>query len=60
MDLVLLIILVLLTGIVSSILYLNLKSKTKDEKENKEAEVIATLSVPRTKRGTLSKEIRMR
>ena len=43
MDLVLLIILVLLTGIVSSILYLNLKSKPKDEKENKEAEEIANL-----------------
>ena len=43
MDTVLLIILVVLTGIVSAILYLNLKSKPKDENENKEAEEIANL-----------------
>ena len=43
MDTVLLIILVILTGIASAILYLNLKSKPKDENENKEAEEIANL-----------------
>ena len=42
MDSVVIIILVLLTGIVSAILYLNLKSKPKDD-ENKEAEEIANL-----------------
>jgi Uncharacterized protein conserved in bacteria len=43
MDIVLLIVLVLLTGIASTILYLNLKSKPKDENENKEVEEIANL-----------------
>jgi len=37
MDIILIILLVLLTGIASSILYLNLKSKPKDDNENKEA-----------------------
>jgi len=41
MDIVLLIVLVLLTGIASAILYLNIKSKPKNE--NKEAEEIANL-----------------
>jgi DNA recombination protein RmuC len=43
MDTVLLIILVVLTGIASAILYLNLRSKPKDENENKEFEEIANL-----------------
>ena len=43
MDTVLLIILVVLTGIASAILYLNLKSKPKEDNENKEAEEIANL-----------------
>ena len=43
MDTVLLIILIVLTGIASAILYLNLRSKPKDENENKEAEEIANL-----------------
>ena len=43
MDIILVILLVLLVGIVSSILYLNLKSKPKDDNENKEAEEIANL-----------------
>ena len=43
MDIVLLIVLVFLTGIASTILYLNLKSKPKDENENKEVEEIANL-----------------
>ena len=43
MEIVLLIILILLTGIASVILYLNLKSKPKDDNENKEAEEIASL-----------------
>ena len=41
MDIVLLIVLVVLTGIASAILYLNIKSKPKNE--NKEAEEIANL-----------------
>src|SRR5210317_392117 len=41
MDIVLLIVLVLLTGIASAILYINIKSKPKNE--NKEAEEIANL-----------------
>ena len=45
MDIVLLIVLVLLTGIASTILYLNLKSKPKDENENKEAEEMANLKL---------------
>jgi len=43
MDIILVVLLVLLVGIASSILYLNLKSKPKDENENKEAEEIANL-----------------
>ena len=43
MDIILVVLLVLLVGIASSILYLNLKSKPKDDKENKEAEEIANL-----------------
>ena len=43
MDSVVIIILVLLTGIVSAILYLNLRSKPKDDSENKEAEEMANL-----------------
>ncbi|MDC0621644.1 DNA recombination protein RmuC [Candidatus Pelagibacter sp.] len=43
MDIILIVLLVLLIGIASSILYLNLKSKPKDESENKEAEEIANL-----------------
>jgi DNA recombination protein RmuC len=41
MDIVLLIVLVVLTGIASAILYLSIKSKPKNE--NKEAEEIANL-----------------
>ena len=43
MDSILIILLVLLLGGVLAILYLNLKSKPKDENENKEAEEIANL-----------------
>ena len=43
MDIILIILLVLLIGIASSILYLNLKSKPIDDNENKEAEEIANL-----------------
>ena len=43
MEAVFLIILILLFGVVSAILYLNLKSKPEDQKENKEAEEIANL-----------------
>ena len=43
MDNILLILLVLLLGGVLAILYLNLKTKPKDENENKEAEEIANL-----------------
>ena len=43
MDMILLIILVLLLSATSGILYLNLKSKPRDENENKEAEEIANL-----------------
>ena len=44
MDTILLIILfLLLGGVASAILYLNLKSKPKEENENKEAEEIANL-----------------
>ena len=45
METVLLIILVLLLGATLAILYLNLKSKTKDDSENKEAEEIANLNL---------------
>ena len=44
MDTVLLITLVLLLGATLATLYLNLKSKTKDESENKEAEEIVKLN----------------
>jgi DNA recombination protein RmuC len=43
MDIILVVLLVLLVGIASTILYLNLKSKPKDDNENKEAEEIANL-----------------
>ena len=43
MDIFLLLILILLTGIVSAILYLNLRLKPKDENENKETEEIINL-----------------
>ena len=43
MDIILIVLLVLLVGIASSILYLNLKSKPRDDNENKEAEEIASL-----------------
>ena len=43
MDIILVVLLVLLVGIASSILYLNLKSKLKDDNENKETEEIAKL-----------------
>ena len=43
MDIFLIILLVLLLGVVLAILYLNLRSKPKDENENKEAEEIANL-----------------
>ena len=43
MDNILLILLVLLLGGVLAILYLNLKTKPKDENENKEVEEIANL-----------------
>ena len=43
MDNILLILLVLLLGGVLAILYLNLKTKPKDEHENKEAEEISNL-----------------
>ena len=43
MDIILISLLVLLVGIASVILYLNLRSKPKDENENKEAEEIANL-----------------
>jgi DNA recombination protein RmuC len=43
MEIVLLIILILLTGIASAILYLNLRFKPQEENENKEAEEIANL-----------------
>jgi DNA recombination protein RmuC len=43
MDIILVVLLVLLVGIASSILYLNLKSKPKDDNENKEFEEIANL-----------------
>ncbi|MDA9663399.1 DNA recombination protein RmuC [Candidatus Pelagibacter sp.] len=45
MDTFLLIILVLLLGATSSILYLNLRSKPKDVSESKEAEEIANLNI---------------
>ena len=45
MDIILVVLLVLLVGIASSILYLNLKSKPKDDNENKEAEEIANLKI---------------
>ena len=43
MDIILIILLVLLIGMASAILYLNLRPKLKDEDENKEAEEIANL-----------------
>ncbi len=43
MDSILIILLVLLLGGVLAILYLNLKSKPKDENPNKDAEEIANL-----------------
>ena len=43
MDIILITLLVLLVGIVSTILYLNLRSRPKNEDENKEAEEIANL-----------------
>ena len=43
MDTILLIILVILTGVTLGIVYLNLRSKPKDDNENKEAEEIANL-----------------
>ncbi len=44
MDMILLIILVILLGATLGILYLNLRSKAKDENENKEAEELANLN----------------
>jgi len=44
MDTILLIILIILLGATLGILYLNLKSKPKDENENKEAEELANLN----------------
>ncbi len=43
MEAIFLVILILLLGVVSAILYLNLRSKPEDQKENKEAEEIANL-----------------
>ena len=43
MDIILITLLVLLLGGVLTILYLNLRSKPKDDNENKEAEEIANL-----------------
>ena len=43
MEVIFLVILILLLGVVSAILYLNLRSKPEDQKENKEAEEIANL-----------------
>ena len=43
MDIILIVLLVLLIGIASSILYLNLKTKPTEENENKEADEIANL-----------------
>ncbi len=43
MDIILVVLLVLLVGIASSILYLNLKSKRKDDYEDNEAEEISNL-----------------
>ena len=43
MEAIFLVILILLLGVVSVILYLNLRSKPEDQKENKEAEEIANL-----------------
>ena len=43
MEAIFLVILILLLGVVSAILYLNLRSKPEDLKENKEAEEIANL-----------------
>ena len=45
MDTILLIILVILLGATLGILYLNLRSKPKDESENKEAEEMANLKI---------------
>ena len=62
MDIILISLLVLLVGIASVILYLNLRSKPKDENENKEAEEIANLkteiqSLKDTLNNTISPEI---
>ena len=43
MEAIFLVILILLLGAVSTILYLNLRSKPEDQNENKEAEEIANL-----------------
>ena len=43
MDIILITLLVLLVGIVSTILYLNLRSKPKDDNGSKEVEEIANL-----------------
>ena len=43
MDIILIVLTVLLVGIASTILYLNLRPKSKDENENKETEEIANL-----------------
>ena len=43
MDIILIILLVLLVGLVSTTLYLNLRPRLKDENENKEAEERAIL-----------------
>jgi len=43
MDIILLTVLVLLLGVALTILYLNLRSKPKDDSENKEAEEMANL-----------------
>ena len=45
MDTILLISLVILTGVTLGILYLNLRSKPKDENGNKEAQEIANLKI---------------
>ena len=43
MDIILIILLVLLVGIASTILYLNLRLRTKDDNGSKEAEEIVNL-----------------
>ena len=64
MEAIFLVILILLLGVVSAILYLNLRSKPEDQKENKEAEEIAQEILsnkeekpkPKAKRKTKKKE----